>query len=79
MASAVGNGWIVGRHMQFLRDFPQYSLGPDHSALDGFVQGLFGEAMAIDLPERVHRGVSQLAQLRVNERRHLGNRSNLSV
>jgi hypothetical protein len=55
-AGAVGNSWIVCRHMQFLRDFPRYSLGPDHSGLDGFVQGLFGEAKAIDLPERAHRG-----------------------
>jgi hypothetical protein len=32
--------------------------------LDGFVEGLFGAEEAIDLPERAHRGVGTLGQLR---------------
>jgi hypothetical protein len=32
--------------------------------LDGFVEGLFGAEKAIDLPERAHRSLSALGELR---------------
>jgi hypothetical protein len=32
--------------------------------LDGFVQGLFGDSEALDLPERAHRSLENLAQMR---------------
>jgi hypothetical protein len=32
--------------------------------LDGFVEGLFGAEEAIDLPERAHRGLGVLGELR---------------
>jgi hypothetical protein len=32
--------------------------------LDGFVQGLFGDEEVLDLPERAHRGLSDLATIR---------------
>jgi hypothetical protein len=32
--------------------------------LDGFVEGLFGAEKTIDLPERAHRGLNVLAELR---------------
>jgi hypothetical protein len=33
--------------------------------LDGFVEGLFGVEESVDLPERAHRGLADLAELRV--------------
>ena len=32
--------------------------------LDGFIEGLFGEKEVLDLPERAHHGVSDLAEMR---------------
>ncbi len=32
--------------------------------LDGFVQGLFGDSETLDLPERAHRSLEELAQMR---------------
>ena len=32
--------------------------------LDGFIEGLFGGQEALDLPERAHRGLSSLAEMR---------------
>ena len=32
--------------------------------LDGFIEGLFGAEEAIDLPERAHRGLANLAEMR---------------
>lgn len=35
-----------------------------HQELDGFIEGLFGQQEAIDLPERAHRGLDTLAEMR---------------
>jgi hypothetical protein len=32
--------------------------------LDGFIEGLFGEEESLDLPERAHRGLASLAEMR---------------
>jgi len=32
--------------------------------LDGFIEGLFGQKDAVDLPERAHRGLDDLGELR---------------
>ena len=33
--------------------------------LDGFIEGLFGREEVVDLPERAHRGLDELGQMRV--------------
>ena len=37
---------------------------PPVRELDGFVEGLFGAEIAIDLPERAHRSLTVLGELR---------------
>jgi hypothetical protein len=32
--------------------------------LDGFIEGLFGREEVVDLPERAHRGLDELGQMR---------------
>ena len=35
-----------------------------HQELDGFIEGLFGDNGALDFPERAHRGLAVLAEMR---------------
>ena len=51
-------------------EVPQTRAGLEHIArvrgeeIDGFVQGLFGSAEGIDLPEKAHRALNVLAEMR---------------
>src|SRR3954470_14718420 len=51
-------------------DVPQTPEGLEHMArvrreeIDGFVEGLFGSAEVLDLPERAHRALSFLSEIR---------------
>jgi hypothetical protein len=51
-------------------DVPETRNGLEHVArvrreeIDGFVEGLFGAAHSIDLPEKAHRALNQMSQMR---------------